>query len=361
MKKNRTNFYMVFSNISHTDFQVELHKDTICNAFLQAAEKFLDFPENFDVHALSLEMYSALFLKQNSHMRTILSTIHANLKKQYTLENFLSNYFYIVLNHYIKSFYTHTLGWKPISKFANAIEQFIDWSQSVDYQIDKDTDILSPEEKAISSLEIIREKKVKVTVLNTYHGVPIQYKASVVHTTANSVYLKVHPIQEAAAREQKAIYVLGKSPLEYDLFAQVKPVKYKGHTLLELKNLNILKDGIYQRQSVRVEPQIATQLQLNYEKLSYKVNLYDISLGGLAVITTKKLNIPVFASLKIKIPDSLFGKDVTFNAVLVQSSHFEESEKYHFKLKLTTSQETLLGRYINRRQNEIIHDLKKWI
>ncbi len=360
MKHSSYNFYTIFTNISHAHFQIDLYKGTINKAFFQVAKKFLH-TDDIDIKALSNSLYKALFFEQEHNLRTLLSKIHHHLKEPYTLENFLSNYFYIILNYYVKSFYGHRLGWKRIANFSSAIENFIDWSQSIDYRIEDEINLLSPEEQAISNLELIREKKVKITVLNTYRGVPIQYKASVVHTTSNSVYLKTHPIQEAAAKEQGGIYILGIAPLEYDLFAQIKAVKYRGHILLELKEFNILKNSLFQRQGIRVQPKTNTQIQLKYDKLTYKVQLFDISLGGLAIITTKKIAIANFASLKIKIPDTLFGKETTFNATLIQSSHFEDSEKYHFNLNLTTSQETLLSRYITKRQNEIIQELKRWI
>ncbi len=360
MKNNNYDFYTVFADISHIKYQIELHKESIKRAFKHSSELFLN-SSGLDIDSLSSSMYKALFIDTNSNTRTILSTIFHNLKEPFTLENFLSNYFYIVVNDYIESFYNLRLGWKRISKFTAAVEDFIDWSQSIDYRVEDTQTLLSDEERAISSLEMIREKKVKITVLNTYQGVPIQYKASVIHTTDSTVFLKVHPIQELAARSQKIIYILAIAPLEYDLFAQVKAVKYKGHTLLELKEFNILKGSLFQRQSVRVQPKSDTQVQLIYDKLTYKVQLFDISLGGLAVVTSKRVDIDKFTSLKIKIPDTLFNKEVIFNAIIVQSSHFENSEKYHFKLNLTNSQETLLSRYIIKRQNEIIQELKKWL
>jgi hypothetical protein len=361
MKSSNNNFYTIFKDISHPNFQIELHKSTIQKAFIQTAKRFLNTSEDLNIKKLSNSLYKNLFIDTNSNTRTILSKIYHNLKEPYTLENFLSNYFYIILNHYIKSFYGHRLGWKRISRFSTAIENFIDWSQSIDYRVEDAGSLLSDEERAISSLEMIREKKVKITVLNTYQGVPIQYKASVVHTADSSVFLKVHPLQEVAAKEQKVIYILAIAPLEYDLFAQVRAVKYKGHTLLELKEFNILKGSLFQRQSVRVQPKTSTQIQLIHDKLNYKTQLFDISLGGLAIITTKNLALTNFTSLKIKLPESLFSKEVTFNATLIQSSHFESSEKYHFKLNLTNSQEALLSKYIIKRQNEIIQELKKWI
>ncbi len=361
MKTTNYNFCKVFTDISHPHFQIDLHKATIHKAFKQTAKKFLDTGNRLDTDALANSMYNALFIDTNGNTRTILSKIYHNLKEPYTLENFLSNYFYIVLNQYIKSFYGHRLGWKRISKFATAIESFIDWSQSIDYRVEDSCSLLSDEEHAISSLEMIREKNVKITVLNTYHGVPIQYKASVVHTTNSSVFLKVHPLQELAAKEQKGIYILAIAPLQYDLFAQVKAVKYKGHTLLQLNEFNILKGSLFQRQSVRVQPKSTIQIKIISNKLTYKTELFDISIGGLAIITDKKIEIEKFTSLKIKIPENLFSKEVTFNATLVQSSRFEDSEKYHFKLNLTNSQEALLSRYIIKRQNEIIQDLKRWL
>ncbi|MEA3523152.1 MAG: PilZ domain-containing protein [Campylobacterota bacterium] len=365
MKHNDFNFLTIFSNISHAYFQIKLHDDIFHKAFTQTAKKeFAQDDHDISIsyiNNLSQDLFEALFLKKQKNLRMTISEIQSLIRTPYTLESFLSNYFYIVLNEYIKSFYNHRLGWKRISRFSAAIEDFIDWCQTLEHQNEENLFYLTPEDRIVANLEDIRKKKVKINVLNTYQGVPIQYKASVVHTAENCVYLKTHPIQEAAARDQKGIYILGTGSIEYDIYAQIKLVKYKGHTLLELRSFNILKESLSQRQGVRVQPKESIALTLLHAKRSFKVHLFDISLGGLAIITSQKVDIPEFTPIQIRISELLFGKTITINATFVQTSKFEENKKLHFKLNLKSSQETLLSRYIAKRQNEIIQTLKKWI
>lgn len=290
-------------------------------------------------------------------MRTIQRQLNVNI----SLSEFLSEYFYRVLEHYLNSFHNRKLGWKKVVLFSEAVDNFIEWCESSNFESEQGEVLFTQSEKILETLEQIRRKKAKITTFNTYHGVPIQYKATIIHTTQESVYIKAHPIQTAAAISQKDIYILGYSPLEYDIHAHVRPVKYKGHLLLELSSLNILKETLYQRQNVRVEPAEPVSISITTATQTYKVRLFDISLGGLAVVTDKRLQIEKYNSVKLKIGKNLLDKEIEIKAVLVHISLFETSQKYHFQLNLTSSQELLLNRYIAKREAQIIQRLKKWV
>ncbi len=360
MKNESLSFLNSLHEISHPHFQIELHRDTFLKAFIQIAKHDLEKLDSAQRHQLAKELYEALFIQTDAPLRAILAQIRIHLKATRTLEDFLSNYFYIVLNYYTKSFYGHNFGWKRILKLAHAIDALIEWSKTLSFESESGALVLTPEEEAIEALEQLRLKKVKITVMNTYQGVPIQYKASIIHTTEKSVYLKVHPLQEAAARQQQSIYIIGNAPLNFDLFARIKAVRYKGYILLELTQFAQLKETLYQRQSVRVQPFRALYIHVSYENVHYKVRLFDISIGGIAVVTHNRVDIPKYASILIDVPELLFSKPMELKATLVHRSHFENSEKLHLQLALTTSQERLLSHYVAKREQEIIQTLKTW-
>lgn len=360
MKNDATRYLQVFSRISHPNFQSDLHKEMFYKAFVRCAKHYFDDPKSKHVMPLAHQWYEACFTGSDTPIRTTLGKIRSELTSSCTLETFLSNYFYIVLSYYTQSFYMHKMGWRRIADFTSAIDGFIEWSKTITFEPDDLTLFLTPEEQAIESLENLRIKKAKVTLLSTYQGVPLQYKASVVHTTEKSVYLKAHPLQEAAAREQRSIYVIAENAEEYDLFAQVKVVRYRGHTLLELTHFTQLKENLYRRQNIRVQPKKPVPLHIRHNKITYKMQLFDLSLGGLAVITTKKITLEQYASVTITIPEVIFGKALELEASLVHQSRFESSEKFHFRLSLNASQERLLSQYVVRREQEIIQGLKQW-
>ncbi len=360
MNKDDLGFLTTFSSLSHAHFDIALYEETFIKAFVHHAKSALLTTPSSDLTALSRSLFEALFMGQEQHLRMTLSQIQSRIEPPHTLETVLSNYFYVVLNHYVKSFYGQRLGWRRISRLNSAIEHFIDWSQTLQYTPINEPLYLTPEEHAIENLEQVRVKGAKITVFNTYQGVPIQYMALVVHTSEQRVYLKVHPIQEAAARFQQSIYILGTGPVENDLFARIKPVKYKGHTLLELHEFHLLKDGLYQRQSVRVQADTPVSVIVRSASQHFKMQLFDISLGGVALISSRQINLEENAAITLEVPERLFGKDIELSGQLIHVSRFESSDKFHIRLHLRPSQETLIGRYIKRREQEIIQNLKQW-
>ncbi len=360
MPNDNLTFLDAFRTIEHPYFQLQNHKTLFIQAFAQNAKSVMRSGDTDQIGILSTSLYEALFEGSGVSLRATLDRIQSRIEAPHTLETLLSDFFYVVLNHYIKAGYGHQLGWKRIARLSDAVDRFIDWSRTLDYSNASASPLLSPEELALETLEQIRLGGNKIDLLNTYMGVPISYKAHVLHTTEKCAYIKAHPIQEAAAKQQQAVYILSSGLLENDIYARVKPVRYRGNVLLELHSLQPLQVGIYRRQNIRVEPEGLITVSIHHEERIYKLQLFDLSLGGVALLNPKHLPLNLFASVQIELPDRLLGKAMDINARLVHVSVFENNEKYHFQLHLKGSEETLLGRYIKRREQEIIHTLKMW-
>jgi c-di-GMP-binding flagellar brake protein YcgR len=140
-----------------------------------------------------------------------------------------------------------------------------------------------------------------------------------------------------------------------DLYAKVKPRILKGHDVLELSSFDQLSSSIHKRQTVRVYPEIKTNVLIN----NFTVTLFDISIGGIAVITPRALKLELFENVVVKIPDILFGNVINYNAELIHVSRYENGFKYHFKLHLNPSTESETSKFIIKRQKEIISELKE--
>ncbi|MBN2895009.1 MAG: PilZ domain-containing protein [Campylobacterales bacterium] len=360
MPNDKLNFLDAFKTIEHPYFSLQSYKPLLIQAFAQNAKSIMRGGETDWINALSTTFYEALFERSNASLRATLDKIQSRIEAPHTLETLLSDFFCVVLNHYIKASYGHQLGWKRIARLSDAVDDLIDWSRTLDFSTLSAANLLSPEEMALETLEQIRLKSTKIDLLNTYMGVPISYKAHVLHTTEKCAYIKAHPIQEAAAKQQQGVYILASDLLETDIYARVKPVRYKGNILLELHDLQPLQSGIYRRQNIRVEPEGAISAVIVHEEQRFKLQLFDLSLGGAALLSPKNLPLDLYASVRIELPERLAGKPLEINARLVHVSVFEHNQKYHFQLHLKGSEEQLLGRYIKRREQEIIHTLKMW-
>ncbi|RUM62429.1 MAG: hypothetical protein DSZ03_06815, partial [Sulfurimonas sp.] len=283
--------------------------------------------------------------------------MHRYKKDGVTLDYFLSDLFFRFLSDYTHTLISHSNDWKHLNLIIAAIETFIHECHDMTLTTntaEKTNDVI-PDDVAITFLEKLRKTSQKIRVLNTYHGIPVEFSATIVHTTANKVLIKAHALQDIAATYQGGIYILCESAFGYDLFAKVTPRVIKGHDLLELSQFDSLTSGIHKRQTVRVAPQSKTTVLIN----NFSVSLFDISLGGISMVCPRDLKLELYEQVNVKVPDTLCGSILHIEAELIHVSTFEEGYKYHFRLELTPSQESELGKYIYRRQKEIIADLKE--
>ncbi len=360
MQKKQKHTLLPLRELSHPDFMLNTQRDMFRNAFYQVYKNSAVDIASQELQTLEERFYDACYIDPQAPLRSLLNQLKTLLKPSVTLEVFLSNYFYIILNYYTKSLYTHDLGWKRISMLVRAIDELIDWSKSIG-SLTSDSQLQpEAEEQALVIFETLRQKRAKVTLLNTYHGVPIQYKAIVIHTNEQGVYLKAHPLQEAAARSQQSVYVLSEDIFANDLLSRVKAVRYKGNVLLELTKLIPLHERLYPRRSIRVQPQKMLQIHIEDSHLRYRGMLFDISLGGLALTGSQTITLDKHTPVIITLPEIMFSKKLEIHANLVHRSRFQNNSKLHFKLLPTPAQETLLGKYIAKREQEIVQSLRQW-
>ncbi len=302
-------------------------------------------------------LYDWLFLDKKGNANTILSEIRDLFHNSEGLERFLSDTFYIVLNHYTKSFYGTIGGWTKIIPFATAIERFIAYATN---RLDDESFFLF-EDALINALETLRQRSENITVLNTYYGVPIQYPAQILHTDTQSVTIRVHPLQETAALLQNGIYLLKNDQFIHDVYASVNPVLIKGERVLELKRFDELETSLFHRQSIRVQPPTAFGFTIQHPSLTLRCNLYDISIGGIAVTSKHTYALSTFSEVVLRFPPEIIGQSPEIKGQLVYKSSYEGGYKYHFKLEPNLQQENELGKYIKKREQELIKKLREEI
>ena len=349
-------------NVFTSLFHPELDKNSFRVTFIKAAWKaYTDQVKEpisqSQFQSIIVEMFNWLFLDKKCDHASILSRIRELFRNSEEVELFLSDTFYILLNHYIKSFYGHLGGWDKIIPFATAIERFITY---VSNRLDDESFFIF-EDALINALEKVRKRSETIMVLNTYYGVPIQYPAQILHTEPDSVILRVHPLQETAALLQNGIYLLQKGELIYDVYASVSPIMVEGSRALELSRFDQLETSLFHRQSVRVQPAMALEFGVIDQKSRFKCHLYDISIGGIALISKHKYLLNNAQDIKLVFPKEIVSNGTEVLGRLVFKSSFEGGYKYHFKLEPTLQQEDELSRYITHREQELIKKLRQEI
>lgn len=352
MSKTKREIATHFSGIEHHHFNLTSFRPMFIKAAWKAYRDIESDPVSIEKFQQTvLPLYDTLFLGKGMELSAIMKELHSLLKNQSRTEQFLTDTFYIVLNHYIKSLYGTSGGLAKIISFATAIEHFIlSTPDSESFFIFEDT--------LIDALEGLRQQEQSLMLLNTYYGVPIQYRAKIVHTDAHSVLIKAHPRQETAAILQNGIYLLKNDQFLNDVYAAVSPKMVNGERLLELTRFDQLKTSLFHRQNIRVQIPNTYILQVAYNRVDHQCQLFDISLGGVAATSRYAHRIEKNGEVTLCFPDDIMEKMCEVKGTLILKSSYEGGYKYHFKIDLTKQQEADLGKYIVKREQEIIKMLR---
>lgn len=338
----------------------DLDTDTFRELFIKAAWKTYTSTQHqsdMAIKELFGELCDILFTTEHNRLESVVSTLRSYFDSDEGFERFINNTFYMILNFYVKSFYTdRSDGWGKIAAFASTVEELIRY-------------ILNPhnnavflfEDTLINAIETIRRQEKQLSVLNTYLGVPIQYPARVIHTDEESIIIETHPIQEKVALLQNTIYLLKTSDVLSDVFASVAAVDVEGKNYLRLYRFEQLHNSLFHRQSIRVRP--FDPLNFTIIRPEEKVivcHAYDISLGGVALTSMHSYEI-MSHDLILEFPLEIIGPNNKMKAKMVFKSSYESGYKYHFKIHPTLQQEAELGKYVTRREQEIIKSLRDQI
>ncbi|MEA2111819.1 MAG: PilZ domain-containing protein [Campylobacterota bacterium] len=347
------------SLIEHKNFSIKKYKHQFVKSFLSLCEHYVksSFTRD-DKIKVAIIIYEHFFTNKSIDITSTLQHLTHYLKKKATTQALLSDLFFTFLSDYSQSHIQNLSTWSNINTITVAIDNFIKASQSitpVHRELVEDRIDIMPDDIAINFLESIRQQGNKIRVLNTYNGIPIEFSAKVVHTSATKVLIKAHALQNIAASFQGGIYILCESEFGSDLYANVKSRVFKKHDLLELSQFDQLSSVIHKRQTVRVYPEIKTNILIN----NFTATLFDISVGGAAVVSSRDFKLELYEVVTIKIPDILCGKILHLNAELIHVSRFETGFKYHFKLDLSAAVESDISKYLIQRQKEIVAELKE--
>lgn len=217
------------------------------------------------------------------------------------------------------------------------------------------------EDALIHIFEELRQMNKTITVLNTFLGVPIEYKAKIIHTDADSIVIQTNPIQRSAAIAQKGIYLLKNNEYRNDIYASVNPIEIDGKDYLRLTRFDQLESSLFHRQSLRVQPQQAYPFDVLYQSINYIFKVFDISIGGMAATSIIAYNFPLNVEMSILLPREIAGRISKVKGKFVYKSSYEKGYKYHFKIELTTQQEKEVSYYIRERETEIIKILRNQV
>lgn len=364
MEDKEADILAILAKVSHEQFNIKEFKPTFIKAFLHVSKSQCSSSlGRKDATSLALILFTTLFITRPTMLEPVLKKLAGTLRSNTSIDGFLSTLFFIFIHHYSKSFFSKPKSWKKFIQVTEAIDALIELSVNEYRPLTIRPATLPPDDLAITALEKIRRNKGTIMVLNTYRSVPIQYKAHVVHTSADSVLIKTHSLQEIAASFQGGIYILKDGELDVDLYASVRRRVVQGHDLLELSRFDQLSDSFHKRQTVRVHPIQSFTLVLRHHGSSHILTLFDISIGGLAALANRELPLNSGDKVSIRLPADLLEAEepMEISADFLHRSLFEGGFKYHFQFTLDSAEENIISRMIVKRQNIIIRDLKEQV
>jgi hypothetical protein len=340
----------------HSDLDISAFREL----FIKAAWKTYSashLKSDIQLKELFGELCDILFTTEHTRLKNVVAKIRFYFDTDDSFERFINNTCYMILNFYVKSFYTgKSDGWSKIAAFATTVEELI-------------SHILNPnnniaflfEATLIDAIETIRRQEKSLHVLNTYLGVPIHYPARVIHTDEESIIIETHPIQEKAALLQNSIYLLKTNDLITDVFASVSPIDINGRNYLRVYRFEQLHNSLFHRQTIRVRPFHPLRFTiLCPDKQETTCYAYDISLGGVALTSMHSYEINCH-DLILEFPLEIIGSHNRIKAKMVFKSSYESGYKYHFQIDPTLQQEGEIGKYVTRREQEIIKALRDQI
>lgn len=307
--------------------------------------------------AVFSQLFTLLFDDQPPKIEEVIHELQSLFKDSSKLDPFLSETFYLFITHYIQTLPRDTKGWKKVSNFALASEEFLNLVS----KNGSSESLFVFEDSLINALENLRTHSQTINVLNTYYGVPIQFPAEILHTTTNSVVLRVRPLQETAAILQNGIYILKNNELSNDVYASITPIELNGERVLELSRFDQLENTLFHRQSVRVHPKRNSTFSIQHSSASITAKLYDISVQGVAVSTKHPYNLSLYTDATLIFPSEIITSSPNMKGKLVFKSSYEGGYKYHFRIEPTHQQEGELSKYILQRQHEIVKQLREEI
>jgi len=265
--------------------------------------------------------------------------------------NLINKTFLLLTNQYIKHIFP-TSNIEQLKILVMLFEFYTEILHSHITTLNQDIDNSLPKE-----IYKIFKSQETIYVFGVYKGIPISNPSKILQLNRKEHSIKVYAnnYQIIASKFQKEVYLLeSKNNLTLKAFVEnIDPVK----KILTLTNLEKVKRSIVKRNYLRVQPKEEIKAFITYENQKFEGTIYDLSIKGISLISEK---LPIEINSYVNINFSLLIKTEYRFSLMAQirsiSSH-NDKIRYHLYFEPNKKEETLLEKYIKRREKEIIREL----
>lgn len=229
--------------------------------------------------------------------------------------------------------------------FANAIENMrsiLDKSQSNNATLHQSNQQVKPSikqdgfiffENIADSFKKVQEVGGELKFLNLYNGVSVECDARVISVEDDRAMFRVSLTQILAMKEEGNAYIAKSDNYENNIKADIVSIDLTNCTVL-LNNFVRMKNMFAnQRKFPRVHPNKFTQVRLtNDSGVSIEGKLYDISQGGIGVVSTENAGFKngdeLVATFLMTMPKSLEVVSIDLRLTLVVALNYQGSMRY---------------------------------
>lgn len=202
----------------------------------------------------------------------------------------------------------------------------------------------------------------RLEFFNLYKDIPVKNNVEILEIKDETVVFKMPMVQILAIIEEKNAYIVKNNSLRSHIRADIVEHNVSNQTI-ELVNFRQLKSmPATNRQTVRVQPDEFTSIVLsNSQGQSVRGMMYDISLGGLAVLSSDNLSAErgdkLTATFELNVSEDQVIK-ITQELKLVVLINYKGALRYCMQ-SIPNEQKQYIEVYTKRRKEETIKELEK--
>lgn len=222
-------------------------------------------------------------------------------------------------------------------------------------------------EDAVTVFARVRNDNRQVHFLNLYNGVKVECMGEVEHVEDDTVVCKVTLEQILAMKEEQNAYIVRDEYFSENLRADIVGFDLANLTVT-LQNFTYMQNlHANLRKHQRVYPDRYTKVILTQQGSEIQGNLYDISRGGLGVVSLDdggfKEGEPINAKFELYIPDEASGSNKNINIdtdlKLVAALKYKGAMRYCCQLADKDGAGEDIAKFTKKRVIETLEELKE--
>ena len=222
-------------------------------------------------------------------------------------------------------------------------------------------------EDAVTVFARVRNDNSQVHFLNLYNGVKVECMGEVEHVEDDTVVCKVTLEQILAMKEEQNAYIVRDEYFSENLRADIIGFDLANLTVT-LQNFTYMQNlHANLRKHQRVYPDRYTKVILTQNGIEIQGNLYDISRGGLGVVSLDdgefKEGEPINAKFELCIPDEAgdSNKNININTdlKLVAALKYKGAMRYCCQLADKDGTGEDIAKFTKKRVIETLEELKE--